>query len=40
MVFDVETGVFEDAEYVGEDGLLIGGLAQKLDAATRHKCTL
>ena len=38
MVFDVEIGVFEDAEYDGEDRLLIGGLDQKLEAATRHKC--
>ena len=30
-------GVFEAAENGGEDGLLIGGLVDKLDGATGHK---
>ena len=40
MVFGVEIGVFEDAECDREDRLLIGGLLQKLEAATRHKRTV
>ena len=40
MMFGVKIGVFEDAEYDGEDRLMIGALVQNLHAATRQKRTL
>ena len=40
VVFGVGVGVFEAAENGGEDGLLIGGLVEELEAATGHKWRL